>query len=123
MTTEIKELSRAYQLWLIIKDNPGIKMPDVAKAMGSHTKNISDAITKMVKSGNISTQGKKGIRTYTANKSSPPVMYGRGSYKLGKEPAKPSIFLEPTPGNSVFEECRANWQGYQLNQYLREVRA
>lgn len=77
MTTEIKELSRAYQLWLIIKDNPGIKMPDVAKAMGSHTKNISDAITKMVKAGNICTQGKKGIRTYTANKSSPPVMYGR----------------------------------------------
>ena len=83
MTTEIKELSRAYQLWLIIKDNPGIKMADVAKAMGSHTKNISDAITKMVKAGNICTQGKKGIRTYTVNKSSPPVMYGRGSYKLG----------------------------------------
>lgn len=123
MTTEIKELSRAYQLWLIIKDNPGIKMADIAKAMGSHTKNVSDAITKMVKAGSVTSKGKKGYRTYKANKSNPPVMYGRGSYNLAKESPKPVYFVEATPGNSVFEECRANWQGYQLNQYLREVRA
>lgn len=123
MTTEIKELSRAYQLWLIIKDNPGIKMADVAKAMGSTTMRISSDMTKLVTAGNISNSGKRGARAYEVIKDHPPVMYGRGVYKTAREPEKPVIFLKPTPGNSVFEECRANWMGYQLNQYLREVRA
>lgn len=122
MSNQPRELSRAYQIWLIIKSNPGIKMSDIAKAMGSHTKNISDAITKMVKAENITCMGKKGFRTYTASESSPPAMLGRGAYELGKEPVKPSLFHEPTPGNAVFDECRSSWQGYQINELLRGVR-
>ena len=122
MTTETKELSRGYQIWLIIQNNPDIKMPDVAKAMGSNTQSISDAMTKLVKAENIISKGKRGARTYQVNESNPPEMYGRGSYCTDKPAEKPVYFLKPTPGNSVFDECRANWQGYQLNQYLREVR-
>ena len=122
MATETKELSRGYQIWLIIKNNPGITMPDIAKAMGCHTKNISDAVTKLTKAENITNKGKRGFRAYSVRESNPPEMYGRGSYCTEKPTEKPVYFLKPTPGNSVFEECRANWMGYQLNQYLREVR-
>lgn len=122
MTTEIKELSRAYQLWIIIKDNPGITMPEIAKTLGTHTKSISDAITKLVKADNITSKGKRGFRTYSVRESNPPEKFGRGSYKMDSKSSATVIFMPPTPGNSVFEECRANWQGYQINKMLEGVR-
>jgi len=40
-------------------------------------------------------------------------------YRLPTEAEKP----KPSAGNSIFDECRANWPGYQLNQLIRGVRA
>lgn len=123
MNTGIKELSRAYQIWTIIQHSPGINLSGIAKAMGCHSRNVSDAVTKLRKAGCVTCVGKKGFRCYSAVKSSPPEMYGRGSYRPASEPVKQVIFMKPTPGNPVFEECRQNWPGYELNKRLREVRA
>ncbi|MFP2504607.1 hypothetical protein [Buttiauxella gaviniae] len=78
----------------------------IAAASGIHIKRIQKAMQRLVASGEVSRVGFKARQMfYRLNET----------VVVGMVPAQ--------PGNSVFEECRANWQGYQLNQYLREVRA
>ena len=116
------EFSRAYKIWLIVKNNPGIKLRDIASEMKTKSENISDAISKMVAAGQLDVEGRKGDWSYCAALSNPPEMYGRGSYQRDNDIPGEFEWLNPTAGNPVFDECRQYSGNYLLTKLIREVR-
>lgn len=117
------EFSRAYKIWLIVNKNPGTKLAHVAEMMKSKANSISGDISAMTAKGNLSTAGRKGDYSYHAVESNPPKKYGRGVYTLAIDIPDRFEWLERTPDNDVFNECRKNSGNYYITKLIQESRA
>jgi len=117
-----EQFSRFYKIWLIVKNNPGIKLSGIADGMATKGSHISDAISKMVNRGHLEVTGRKGDWSYCAALSNPPAMHGRGSYARENDIPGEFQWLNPTAGNPVFDECRTKSGNYWLTKLVREVR-
>ena len=122
IATEI-QTTLPYKIWTVIESHPGCNMQFIARQLDMDTREISSPITKLCHAGKLLRTGSRGSRAYsTRHGVKPPNKYGRGTYQP-KDFVGEMTYVTSHDGNTIFEECRQNWPGYQLNQYLREVRA
>lgn len=113
--------SIAYKVFYTIKNNRGITMSKVSDAIGETKNNTSAAITQMCKQGKIKKTGRCGHYRYeVVKRAQPPRQYKKDDFE--SKDAK-MVVVKTSKGNTIFDECRSNWQGYALNKLLGEVRA
>ncbi|NIG77879.1 hypothetical protein F3J34_30400 [Klebsiella sp. Ap-873] len=120
------ETTLPYRVWMAIKDSPQCRLHSVARMLGMEPKAVSSAFSKLWQTGKILRTGGRNNYLYTvAPEATHPAKYGRGPYKTSDKCGSMGRlkFVKSTAGNTIFEECRQNWQGYELNKRLREVRA
>ncbi|RKQ38369.1 hypothetical protein [Enterobacter sp. R1(2018)] len=112
-----------YRIWIYVRDNPDIPMADIAEAMDLPTTSTTGPVSALCGRGKLKRTGRRGSYLYSIVKDCiPPAPEGRYverfTDKLGS-----LKFISSHDGNTIFDECRQNWIGYELNKLLREVRA
>lgn len=122
IATEI-ETTLPYKIWTVIESHPGCNMQFIARQLGMGTREISSPMTKLCRAEKLVRTGIRGKAIYTIRRGArPPNKHGRGTYKP-KDFVGEMTYVTSHDGNTIFEECRQNWPGYELNKRLREVRA
>ena len=115
-----KKISLNYRIWEWLSRNPNQKQGAIVAEFGINQTTIASALLKMMRRGSIERSGEKQKYTYTATNIAPQ-NYGRVKpdyrYECGQ-----MVFVESSAGNTIFDECRQNWSGYQINKMLEGVR-
>lgn len=109
-----------YRIWEWLSRNQNQKQGAIVAESGINQTTIASALLKMMRRGSIERSGEKQKYTYAATNVAPQ-KYGRVKpdyrYECGQ-----MVFVESSAGNTIFDECRQNWSGYQINKMLEGVR-
>lgn len=116
----MKQPNLNYRIWEWLSRNQNQKQGAIVAEFGINQTTIASALQKMMRRGSIERSGEKQKYTYAATNITPQ-KYGRVKpdyrYECGQ-----MVFVERSAGNTIFDECRQNWSGYQINKMLEGVR-
>lgn len=115
-----KKLNLNYRIWEWLSHNPNQKQGAIVAEFGINQTTIASALLKMMRRGSIERSGEKWQYTYAATGIAPQ-KYGRVKPDYRVECGQ-MVTVESSAGNTIFDECRQNWSGYQINKMLEGVR-
>ncbi|WP_336709830.1 MULTISPECIES: hypothetical protein [unclassified Cedecea] len=116
----IKKVNLNYRIWEWLSRNPNKKQGEIVAQFAINQTTIASALLKMMRRGSIERSGEKWQYTYAATDIAPQ-KYGRVKPDYRTECGQ-MVFVESSAGNTIFDECRQNWSGYQINKMLEGVR-
>jgi hypothetical protein len=118
-----KNLSQAYRVFCYIRENRGSTTLQIANGLDTIPQCVSSIISTLCKNGKANRNGPHHKYRYEIVKGAlPPKKYNRAN-AIQDDMKHQMVFVKSSKGNEIFNECRANSQGYQLTKMIREVRA
>lgn len=117
-----ERLSQAYRVFCFIREHRGSTILQVANSLDTIPQCVSSIVSKLCKEGKAKRQGSKGKYRYEIVKGAQhPAKHNRYTNLSSMECNM--VVVKSSKGNTIFDECRANWRGYQINKLLEGVRA
>lgn len=117
-----KNLSQSYRVFCYIREHRGSTTLQVANGLDTIPQCVSSIISGMCKDGKANRHGKAGNYRYEIVKGAQPPKKHNRANALQDDMKHQMVVVKSSKGNEIFNECRANSQGYQLTKMIREVR-